>query len=255
MPVTADVPAPYAPASAVLEVIKRYRGGLPAPITAEVLVRAGISDSLIPRTLKSLQTLDLVNDDGSVTTTLEGLRRCPESEFQQRLADWLNVTYADVRGFVDPATAEETAIRDAFRNYNPVAQQPRMVSLFMGLYTAAGVRIGERAATTRQPRSARPARSKTPMPPVKDRTRGLATNIRSVLKQKPGRPFQEGTDLPEPIMGMLTRLPENGTGWTQEQRDKFLFTFGTVLDFCFPIVTADQISAATTETDDEDEVA
>ena len=66
--------------------------------------------------------------------------------------------------------------------------------------------------------------------------------LNTMLKQKPGRPFQGNTDLPEPIMGMLTRLPQNGNGWTQERRDKFLFTFGTVLDFCFPIVTAEEIT-------------
>ena len=38
MPVTADRPAPYAPASALLEVLDRFRNrGLQGPITTEVL--------------------------------------------------------------------------------------------------------------------------------------------------------------------------------------------------------------------------
>src|SRR4051812_46381549 len=113
MAVTAENSAPYAPPSSVLEVINRFRRGLPAPIDAGVLGRAGISDSLIPRTLQTLQILDLIDDEGRPTQTLEGLRRAPEPEFQNRLAAWLNAAYADVLQFIDPGTADEGAIRDA----------------------------------------------------------------------------------------------------------------------------------------------
>jgi hypothetical protein len=42
--------------------------------------------------------------------------------------------------------------------------------------------------------------------------------------------------VPAPLAGLLSTLPPEGGGWTQNQRDKFVATFGTVLDFCFPIV-------------------
>lgn len=140
MPVTTDAPAPYAPASAVLEIISRYRAkGLPTPINGEVLSRAGISKSLIQRTLYALQSLDLVDDKGQPTNTLESLRLAPEAEYKQQLTSWLTAAYADILIYIDPQTADEVAIRDAFRSYTPVGQQARMVTLFIGLFAAAGI--------------------------------------------------------------------------------------------------------------------
>lgn len=140
MPVTPDSPAPYAPAAAILEIIKRHRSrGLPSPVNAEVLGRSGISESLIPRTLYTLKVLDLVDEQDNPTEAMETLRLAPEAEFPNRLREWLNNSYADVLKFVDPETADETALRDAFRSYKPIGQQSRMVTLFAGLYGAAGV--------------------------------------------------------------------------------------------------------------------
>lgn len=159
MPVTANTSAPYAPPSAVLDLVMRHRTrGLPTPVNAEVLSRSGISESLIARTLQALKTLDLLSDDEKPTATFEGLRLAPETEFKDRLAEWLNAAYADVLKFVDPAVADETALRDAFRAYSPIGQQNRMVTLFSGLYAAAGVGP-EKPPNARTPR-------KTGKPPV-----------------------------------------------------------------------------------------
>ena len=140
MAVTKEKSAPYAPPSAILELIKRHRTrGLPSPVNSEVLERAGVSDSLIPRTLQTLQILELVGRDGKPTETFEGIRLAPEGEYQQRLGEWLKATYADVFSFVDPSEDDETSVRDAFRSYKPVGQQPRMVTLFLTLCRAAGL--------------------------------------------------------------------------------------------------------------------
>ena len=139
MAVTQGKPAPYAPASAILALIERHRNkGLPVPVNADVLGRASISKSLIPRTLQAMQTLDLIDEDGKPTPILEGLRLAPETEFLHRMTEWLNAAYSDALTFVDPATDDEGRIRDAFRSYNPVGQQSRMVALFTGLFKAAG---------------------------------------------------------------------------------------------------------------------
>lgn len=237
MAVTATTPAPYAPPSAIMEVVNRFRRGLPAPITTEVLGRAGISDSLIPRTLQALQTLDLVSDDGAATMILEGLRRAPEPEFQKRLAEWLNTTYADVLSFIDPATADEGAIRDAFRAYNPVGQQPRMVTLFIGLYTAAGVRTAEKAATPRAPS-------------VRARATGIASGAgKAVARARTSTAHAAATknnasaEMPSALAGLMASLPKDGDGWTQADHDKFMRTFSAVLEFCYPIVTQDALDA------------
>eukprot|EP01036_Dinobryon_divergens_P038121 gene38121-49986_t len=140
MPVTKDAPAPYAPSAVILALVDRYRKkGLPTPISAETLARSGVSDSLIPRSLYALKVLDLIDESGKPTNVFEGLRLAPEAEYKSRLADWLSAAYIDALNFVDPATSDETQIRDAFRGYNPVGQQDRMVSLFIGLFHAAGV--------------------------------------------------------------------------------------------------------------------
>jgi hypothetical protein len=240
MAVTSDKAAPYATASSILDIIGRYRSrGLPSPVTGEVLGRAGIPDSLVPRTLQSLQTLDLIDDSGQPTATMESIRKAPESDYKQRLVQWLNGAYADVLNFIDPATADEIAVRDAFRNYIPVGQQPRMVSLFIALYAAAGIGP-ERPATPRQQRAPQTARAR---PISKSGSGSRATShVKPTITQNIN-------GIPEPLTGLLSRLPSD-RGWTQTDRDKFLSTFGTVLDFCFPIVTQDALDAETVADDE-----
>ncbi len=221
MPVTANAPSPYAPASAILDLIGRHRShGLPAPVTPEVLGRAGISDSLIPRTMQALQSLDLVDETGRPTQIFEGIRLAPEAEYKKRLEDWLKGAYADVFSFVDPLKDGETRIRDAFRSYQPIGQQARMVTLFTGLCAAAGL-VAEKA-----PRS---TISSTFTP----RQRTVAKRIvADKFKDAPRHP----SAIPAPLDGLLAKLPAEGDVWTKEEREKFMATFGTVLDFCFPIV-------------------
>lgn len=226
MPVTANAPAPYAPASAVMEIVNRYRRGLPSPINAETLKRAGISDSLTTRTIQALETLDLIDDKGVPTPVLVGLQKAPEPEFKQRLTEWLNAAYADVLGFIDPATADETAIRDAFRNYTPIGQQPRMVTLFQGLYAAAGVRTDKRPPTSRPGgRNAAPPKSRV------SGSTNRAEPMRQPNTRNPGH-----ASAPPALAGLIASIPFADGGWTKTEREKFMAAFGGVLDFCMPIV-------------------
>lgn len=223
MTISSDKPAPYATVSAILDIIDRYRNrGLVKPITADVLGSAGVSDSLVPRTIQSLQTLDLIDEAGNPTETLEGLRRAKEPEFKAQLSAWIRSAYADVLSFVEP-TDSETAVRDAFRTYNPVGQQARMVSLFLGLCRAAGMRPGDLA------KEARPA---TPQRKL--------SNARQNPQRKPSSAVPSSSAasaVPPAIAGLLASLPAEGKGWSQEARQKFLKTFEAVLDFCYPLST------------------
>lgn len=221
MAVTADAPAPYAPTSVILSLIDRHRHrGLPFPVNADVLERAGVSPSLIPRTFQTLQTLELITEEGAATDTFEGIRRAPEGEYQQRLAEWLRAVYADAFTFVDPSKDDETAARDAFRGYRPIGQQHRMVSLFLGLCAAAGL-------APEKPTHPRPqARTRTPEP--RPLNRGP---IRKPIRDSKDK----HTRIPTALAGLLESLPAEDEGWSQNERDKFYATFGAVLDFCFPI--------------------
>lgn len=230
MPVTPDQPAPYAPATAILDLIERHRNrGLPAIVDAEVLLRAGVSDSLVPRTLQALRTLDLLEDDGRPSAVFEGIRLAPTAEYQQRLTEWLNAAYAEALTFIDPATDDEVRIRDAFRSYIPTGQQSRMVSLFSGLFTAAGV------MPTRQ-KQASPRKT----PPIGNGNarpaRPVAQNSAVHRSSKPAAQHVPASGMPPALAGLMASLPAEGEGWTRESRDRFSATFTAVLDFCFPIV-------------------
>lgn len=140
MALSQDAPAPYAPPAALLSLLERNRStGLPEPITKENLVRLGVSESLAPRTLQALGILDLVDEGGAHTETLKSLRLAPEAEYKNRMAEWLNSAYSDIVLFADPSKGDEVAVRDAFRPYGPTSMADRMVRLFIGLFSEAGI--------------------------------------------------------------------------------------------------------------------
>ncbi|TRC98237.1 hypothetical protein FJV76_26270 [Mesorhizobium sp. WSM4303] len=228
MSVTTDKPAPYAPASAIIGLIEKHRSrGLPATVDSEALTRSSVPESLIPRTLQALQTLDLIDADGKVTPTMEGLRKAPEAEFKARMAEWLNTAYHDALQFIDPAVDDETSIRDAFRSYVPTGQQSRMVTTFVGLYSAAGVRADRpRAAVRASGRERTPAKTRAQSKPAKRNT---------PPPPPPQHKPQIDNGLPPALAGLLTSLPSAGQSWTSAERDRFVVTFGAVLDFCFPV--------------------
>jgi hypothetical protein len=234
MPVTAAKPAPYAPPTAILDIVGRYRSrGLPTPVNADVLARAGISESLIPRTLQALQALDLIDKDGTPTQTFEGLRLAPEAEYKERKAAWLRSSYADIFAFVDPGKDGTERIRDAFRSYQPIGQQDRMVTLFTGLCIAAGLITENPTRTAAKSPGATPGARATVR-------RVLNTQIRSKAGQAAQRSAAHAVapdlGLPPALAGLLASLPPPDEGWVRAKRDKFVETFESVLDFCIPIV-------------------
>lgn len=227
MPLQHNGSAPYAPASTVLMLIERARTrGLPAPVTKDVLLRAGVTESLVPRTLQALQLLELIEDDGEWTQNFETLRSVPEAQFQSCLANLLRTVYEDVFKFVDPSKDSPAAIRDAFRGYTPHGQQERMVPLFTTLCKKAGIVSESAPKAPREPRHAKRPRQ-APHAPKPD------------LQQPPKKQLSSSAGLPAPLAGLLAALPPEGNGWSQEDRDRFYKTFGTLLDFCFPIREAE----------------
>ncbi len=231
MPVTTDQPAPYAPASAVLDLIERHRNkGLPPVIDADVLLRAGISDSLVPRTLQALKTLDLLTDDGRPSQVFEGIRLASTSEYQQRLTEWLTSAYADALSYVDPATEDEIAIRDAFRKYIPTGQQGRMVTLFMGLFTHAGVMPARQKQSAAKKPGGGGETPKAARTRVNEKPAPRRDNVERVHTPSFG-----ASGLPPAIAGLIATLPADGGYWTQVRRDKFLTTLEAVLDYTFQV--------------------
>ncbi|MFN0219843.1 MAG: DUF5343 domain-containing protein [Hyphomicrobium sp.] len=235
MAVTAEKPAPYAPASTIIEIIERFRSrGFPTPINGDVLGRSGIvTESLIPRTLQAIEALDLVDEDGKPTAVFDGLRLAPEAEFEQRMGDWIKAAYADVFAFVDPAKDDDTRIRDAFRSYRPIGQQERMVTLFTGLCHRAKL-IAEKAP---QPPRQRPTTTTQGQNAGGRIVRTRDLNRRPEKAPKLTVVTNEGSanPIPTPLAGLLATLPAAQDGWTKEKRDGFMAAFGSVLDFCIPV--------------------
>ena len=211
MPITNEQPAPYAPTKAVIGLIERHRrNGLPSPVTEDVLQRAGISASLTSRTLQALMTLDLIDDQGRPTPTLEGIRLAPEPEYKQRLADWLRAAYADALSFVDPAQDDETKIRDAFRAYKPVGQQPRMVTLFTGLFAVAGVRPEKK-------RSSRPTNRSPKVDPS-----GAIDEAPRALEKPPLQGAHDGVRKHKAVVDqLLDKFPAFDPAWTDDLKAKW----------------------------------
>lgn len=227
MAVRADGPVPYAPRAAVLGIIDRYRDrGLQSPFTQDVLLRAGVSESLVPRTLQALKLLDLVDGEGVPTVHMEGLRRASTEEFPERLGDVLRASYADVFAYVDPAEDSIERISDAFRSYTPSGMRDRAVSLFIGLCERAGIRPEaarrEPVPKSRSARSAAPAR----------RTANGSTSTSRPAQSK-RETFHSPDDLPPALLGLLRQLPK---AWTKLDRDRFITAFEATLDYCVPQV-------------------
>ena len=221
MALKSDSNAPYAPGSTIVNLLKRFREkGLAFPVTAEVLVRAGVPESLVPRTLQALELLELIDGDGQSTEVLKKIRAVPEKEYQATLAAWIKQVYAEVFSFADPAKDDETHVRDAFRTYVPHGQQDRMVKLFMALCAEAGLAPESKKAEVK-PRA---------------RTTAATPNTRVAARRAPAPAtpeFRAGA-LPPELAGLMARLPQHG--WTKATRDKFVKTFETVLDYVIPIV-------------------
>ncbi len=232
MAVTSEQSAPYPAPGVFIPLLERNRErGLPNPLTSEHLQRLGVSDSLVPRTLQAFKTLDLIEEDGRHSPILERLRRATEAEYRPLMAEWLKGAYAHALDVVDPANSDDGDIRDAFRHYNPISMQQRMVSLFIALFEEAGVRAPALKAAA--PKKVTPSLVLTARPsrPVRAfrviQPRGMPE--RGAVPPAPPAP-----GLHPALAGLLASLPNPQHGWTQETRDRWYTAFGVVLDLAIP---------------------
>jgi len=236
MSIRTGAPAPYGPPAGVLAVISGYRDkGLITPFTPEVLRRAGINESLIPRVYKSLEGLDLIDHDGNPTEQLKGLRTARTDEFQQALAEVVRSAYAEVLQFTSPATDDAKHIADAFRAYEPAGQRGRMVTLFMGLCEAAGIvpKGTLRTASTSAGRANGVPKRAMDAP----RRTGLGIGPSARVRD------DVGGGVSQALLGLIASLPANGTSWTKHQREKFMTAFGHVLDYTIHVADDTPTSA------------
>lgn len=148
--------APYAPPSAVLNVIRHYRSrDVPEKVTITNLQQIGVTEALANRTMAALRFLDLIRDDETTTDQFRALRFASDDEYQQVLGGILDAAYKNVLDHVDLETADDKALNNAFIPYSPGGQRPRMITLFLALAQEAGRKIAAPAKAS-APRSAAP---------------------------------------------------------------------------------------------------
>lgn len=232
MAVSSEQAAPYLAPGVMLPLLARNREkGLPNPITAEALQRLGVSDSLVPRAIQAFKTLDLIGEDGRHTEILENFRHIAEADYKPAMAQWLEAAYDHALDVIDPATADEVALRDAFRNCNPMSMQPRMITLFVALFEEAGVRSPERSkATAKKPTQGNVAPRAFRPPGIRQISQRTPVSSPYKRDQPPALP----AGLHPALAGLLASLPPPTRGWSKEERDRWYSAFGVVLDLAIP---------------------
>jgi hypothetical protein len=230
MPLQPNGPAPYTTAAAVTTVLTAWRErGLGVPITADVLTRCGVAESLARRTFQSLCGLDLLNDDGTPTDQFQDFRAIRGTdEYQARLQEWLRSVYADVLQYADPSSHSYDRVTEAFRSYEPSGQRRAMASLLLGLWKHAGLPASAAASTTGdRPSQGQARKAKPPKKPTPSARRGSTPAVQSGSATSL-------SSLPPGLVGLLQQIPTGNRGWTKETRDSFVGAFIAVLDFTVP---------------------
>jgi hypothetical protein len=226
MPIIADGQAPYAPPATVLSIVEGFRDrGLQTPFTLEVLTRAGVSESLAPRTLQALKLLDLVDADGEPTQQFTDLAKAPQDEFGARLTTILRAVYQDVFKFVNLEADDYQRVRDAFRHYKPRGQQERMVTLFLHLCHEAGLTHEilkpprtAKGSSSGQSTRARQPKKKPAAPASPSRSAGTTPQAETEFIASP-HPSSGQHPL---IRGLIQSLPEAGSEWPQRERNAWV---------------------------------
>lgn len=182
-------PAPYAPPSAVLKVIRHYADrDVPERVTLMNLVQIGVTEALAPRTLVALKFLGLLEDDGTTTERFRALRYAKSDEYQEVFGGVLDAAYKDILDHVDVGTATDTDIANAFRPYSPGGQRGRMITLFVALAREAGWQMASVGPTTTAGKAPRQRAKATPKPP-KDKPTAQVIRPQGIPAPPPGLLF------------------------------------------------------------------
>lgn len=223
---------PYPPPSTVTTVLRRLRSrNLPERIEAEHLRDAGVSDSLVTRTLFALRFLGLVSDD-IPTAALRSIAASTNEEYQSILAGLLQDAYREVFEVVDPTQDSQDRILNVFRRYTPASQRSRMVVFFLGMCKEAGIptlepqrpRTGGSATNSKS--SASVAKASHPAARATTRPATSAPKVEDSTRAASG--------LPAALELLMRSLPPEGTSMSSARREQWLSMARATLAFVYP---------------------
>lgn len=220
---------PYAPSGNVITVVHQMRErGLKEPVTMQLITVAGVAEGNASRTIQALRFLNLIDEEGYLTDNFKTLRNTPTDEYPTLLGNILKEAYSRVFMVLDPATASDEQLQNAFRYYEPRAQRQRMISLFKGLCRESQL-IADDSETPRRTRRTTANKSSNtsnnsrkllvtehPMPQVIADT----TYVPSQSTQQPNSGISQEYAL---LMNLLQQLPKDEEKqWTSARREKWL---------------------------------
>ena len=237
-----DAFAPYAALSNVMSVITRKRErGLQSPLDAKALATISVPPGNASRTLQALRFLDLINDDGSSTECFERLCRAGDTggQYSELLGQIIRDAYQRVFAIVDPARDSEIAIGDAFRQFEPQGQRPRMIAFFLGMCEQAG--ITERKVRTRKRETRRPTKTTSQQltKPQAIQTQKMPLDSGSELQPKIAHPPQSEEVKYRLIFAVIQQLPPQRK-WTATRRQKWLHAVEAAVDLVVDVVDEEQ---------------
>lgn len=232
--------APYCPPATLQLVLKTYRKrDVPDALDKPLLIQIGVPDGLLNRTWQALVFLGLIDADGTTTKEFKALRYATDDDYPNAFRAILEKAYAQIFSVLDPATATEVQLNNAFHPYSPLGQRSRMVTLFLGLCQEAAIPVSvtPRSRTTQaEAGKAKPAarRGGTPAAPL--------------ARMRVGRPptFPTGEDAA--LVAWFNTRPEPGVVWPAQVREKWNKTLMAIIDGMYAEL---EIDAWETEPDDE----
>jgi hypothetical protein len=224
MPLRPDSPAPYTSAIAVTSFLDRYRvAQLPDKFQPDDLIRIGVKESLVNRTMSSLRLLELIEEDGSPSVALARLTKSRPDEYKADFASHLRSVYSEVFTILDPASASAQEIQNAFWGYVPKGQMDAIIRLFLGLCAYAGLIAEEARPVVQATKPRKPERRSPVATPVRDRS-GTGPRSGSASRQS-----TSSTTPAPPLPGLLFGFTENDVAaLTQGEFDEVWTALGKV---------------------------